>query len=56
MDRTILERTANSLSENCHNTGEAWHAIYGDADLLENVPAVRLVYVSLTRINVSKFK
>ncbi len=45
MDRTILERTANSLGENCHNIGEALHAIYGDAFLLEN-ELVCLVCVS----------
>jgi hypothetical protein len=46
MDGTILERTANSLTENCHNIGEAPHAIYGDAFLLENDPVVCLVCVS----------
>jgi hypothetical protein len=38
MSNTILKRTANSLSENCHNIGEAPNAIYRDALLLENDP------------------
>src|SRR5712671_665042 len=43
MDHIILERTANGLSENCHNIGEARYAIHGDAFLLENDPVVYLV-------------
>jgi hypothetical protein len=50
MDLTILEPTANSLSENFHDTGEALHTIYGDADLLENDPVVCLVCVSYMRM------
>ena len=49
MDSTILERTGYSLGEDYHNIGEARHSIYGDADLLENDPVVRLVLVSYMR-------
>ena len=46
MERTILERTANGLSEDCHNIGEALNAIYGDAPLIENDPELCLVCIS----------
>jgi hypothetical protein len=40
MDRTILERAVNSLTENCHNIWEPLDPIYPDAFLLENDPVV----------------
>ena len=46
MDRTVAERTANSLNENCHNFGEALYAIYRDGFLFEYDPVVCLVSVS----------
>jgi hypothetical protein len=46
MDREILERTANDLSENLHNIGENPYAIDSDADLLVNGPVVCLGIVS----------
>jgi len=42
MNHTILERTANSLSENLHNIGEDPQVVDGDADLLENDPVMCL--------------
>ena len=52
MYSTILERTADSLSESYYNIGESLYVIYGDAYLLENDPVMCLVMIFSTLLRI----